>query len=449
MQAAGKNPAADALFRQQEQIRQQQQQAKNVHSQVQRFVGPPSQINRRQGEPTAATPEAAATALVSGFILGPVGGVALGLAQGLMQKRAAKNTLDLIAERDAVAQESDAYNRAWFNDQMLATQGDPFAEAELEDMQTMYDRMQILDGSPDTQDQAQAKALGQELDKRMSTWQRSLRDNRMAEDLALATEQKADYTRIKTDYNNYSSPKIDQIYAGDQALQALQSDDASAQVTALQLFAKSLDSGQVTEEDRQAVSGFLGFLDSQLQKYEQFMEGGVLLPEANNQLQRTVKLIQNGLMKQLRFRETNAKEELIDFGVDQSLYDNFNFSSRIELTPLRFKDPGDTSANRTQSQLETIPEKLRGLEDEADARIYDVLDAAGVARDEAYTTIFDAVDAYQDAARSGYRGMQSTIESAYRAVQGVVEPAGEAVERAVSAPETQPSASRRRRRPTN
>lgn len=56
------------------------------------------------GEASFALPEALATAVGAGWLLGPAGGLALGIAQGILGKREKQNALDLFAaEQDAIS----------------------------------------------------------------------------------------------------------------------------------------------------------------------------------------------------------------------------------------------------------------------------------------------------------------------------------------------------------
>ena len=53
------------------------------------------------GEASFALPEALATAVGVGWLLGPVGGLAMGIAQGILGKKEKQNALDAFAAHKA------------------------------------------------------------------------------------------------------------------------------------------------------------------------------------------------------------------------------------------------------------------------------------------------------------------------------------------------------------
>lgn len=450
MQAAGKNPAADALFRQQEQLRQQQQQAKNVQNQVQRFVGPPSQINRSQGEPTAATPEAAATALVSGFILGPVGGVALGLAQGLMQKRAAKNTLDLIAERDKASDAAYEYQYSFFNDMEKEFENNPDALRQIDGMRNLYGQIRELEKSPDGLHQQQAQEMGQELRATQEAFLRKREELAIAE--TLAQEQKRrDLDAFQVGRYDNMIPRyeeevqaftkvMDNAVLAEELLQRNSPVDDRLAVFKVQQMADSL--GQVREEDIEGWSQSGGLLDNLAGWAKKLQDGGTLDPNERADLQDALASMVGVAEKRQRRVDARFAEEGSDFDLPDKYMDNFRASELykdFQFTPIMRVPTGSDVVTGTAEQFGINAVENRKIWErqqiEANQRRQAELRRL---RDAYYTTVFDTVDA-----------VRGTVESGYRAAQGVVESAGESVVRTVSAPETQPSASRRRRRPTN
>lgn len=78
-------------------------------SQAKRDIGSPRSLDKDgDGEAEFATPEALATAVGASFILGPVGGILLGVAQGILGKQAKQGILDqLAAEQSALSDSQD------------------------------------------------------------------------------------------------------------------------------------------------------------------------------------------------------------------------------------------------------------------------------------------------------------------------------------------------------
>lgn len=215
------------------------------------------------------TPEAIATAVFASVLLGPVGGVLVGGAQGWLKKRSDQALLDKIADQQNILTSAgDIYS-----DQLSAFRASAVNDNDLEQvdkMQSSLDVAREFMGSADKELRSQGVAIMNGVNQEMNGYARNQETDRVA----LETQIKADkrqlgldeysrYASMQTDFDTQSAPWLSRKEAGATVIASLNGGSAAQIHAAMILFNKTLDpNSAVLGEERDAISSFGTLLDT-------------------------------------------------------------------------------------------------------------------------------------------------------------------------------------------
>lgn len=324
-----------------------------------------------------AMPEALATAVGAGFLLGPIGGLALGVAQGLLGKREKQTVLDqLAAERGVMAQTDDIFSDEL--DRLAMVTDNPLDLDQLDSLRTSKDaamRM-ITSASPGLQQQG-ADMLAKFNDGLQAYTERQETQQIAAqvEDARVRRELEGDqYSRYNSSVGNFraeSETYLSVMEATDTALNALGKGTPSDLWAAGILVNKALDpTGIVRQEEAEAV-GALGDLWTKASVIlEKARSGETILPEQRRELSGLLTTIRDTTTRHQLARESRYSDEVIDIGLPKKYHDNF----RLVQTVPAANPPEIVGSTPTPDDV--IP----GLGHAADAVVGAVTDAAEVVR---------------------------------------------------------------------
>ena len=315
----------------------------------------------RDMEAGFSTPEAVATAVASGFILGPVGGILMGVAQGILGKQAKQNVLDQFAAENEVYGSVDEMLNGQF-DRLAAAATNPNDLEQLATLQTQKDTAMKMLTSGSQKLQAQGESLLADMFGQLNEYTDLQETQKIAAEAydaelkrALSQEQYDRFTNIKIRFDDDSQQYEDILGATNTAIQALQDGSPADLWAAGILVNKALDpTGIVRQEEAEAV-GALGSLFTKgeviLQKA---LDGTTILPEERNNLMSLLTTIQGGAKQIQLSREARFLTELADAEVPQKYWDNFRLVDSVPAASAKAV-PLDPSALQNAADATTVP----------------------------------------------------------------------------------------------
>ena len=284
-----------------------------------------------------AIPEALATAIAGGFILGPVGGLVLGAAQGLFTQRERQNALDEHADKQGVLTDT----RDVFQGQIDALKQSATNPEDLEQIAALEARLTasyglMANASPDMQ------AIGANEFTKFTSDLQAYTNNQEAQRIAreaedarlrveLDNEQYARYTSSQSDFTAESQTYLDIRQATDTALAALDRGTPADLWAASILVNKALDpTGVVRSEEAQAVGELGSAWDKAATILQRLKSGESILPEQRQELADLLGTIQQTATRFQLAREARYSDEIVDIGLPDKYHDNFRL---VEQTP--------------------------------------------------------------------------------------------------------------------
>lgn len=337
-----------------------QQAARNVQS-IQNTRDPLANIPAG-GDADFALPEALASTVVGSFLFGPVGGILLGVAQGILGKEAEQNALDrFAAENEVMAGVNDSLNAEF--ERMAARATNPDDIAQLDAMQTQKDAAlkMMTSASPRMQEKGAELLSGvygemTEYTERQET-QRIENEAYDAElKRALDQEQYDRFNGIKIRFDDDSTQYESIMGSANIAIEALQNGSPTDLMAAAILVNKALDPTSVVRPEEAKAIGQMGNLAD---KFYTIVESNVgtgqsILPEQRNELIDLLGTIQGGANKIQLAREARYMTELNDAGVPTRYWDNFKLVNSVPaVAPKRVEVPASTG--ETAADAVTVP----------------------------------------------------------------------------------------------
>lgn len=332
-----------------------------------------------------AFPEALATAVGAGWLLGPVGGLALGIAQGIIGKEERQNALDqFAAEQEAVNGVQDTLNGQF--DQLRTNATNKNDVEQLNALQQQQDAAfkMMLSGSPKLQ-QAGSELLAsvQAEVNEYTDMQEAQRIEADALDAQLKREldqeQYTRYSSLQDDFTAESQGYEDITQATNTALEALERGTPADLWAATVLVNKALDPTSVVRQEESAAIGALGSLwDKAGTIIERLANGQSILPEQRRELSALVGTIQNGATQLQLAREARYRSQLSDAEVPTRYWDNFKLVDSVpayEQGPITAEQDEDILNAARQSVMDA-PETISTAFDKAMEAVTRRTDAA-------------------------------------------------------------------------
>jgi hypothetical protein len=366
------------------------------------------------GQAKFGTPEAIATAVVAGFILGPVGGLLVGGAQGLLKRRADQSILDRMAdEQNAI---TDAV--AVYDDQLAVFRESATNQGDLEQIGAMEaDRTAALamlkSGSPDLQ------SIGmqgfQKFQENLQAYGQRQETQQIAADaldaqlrVELDEREYSRYTGLQSSFDAQSQPYLDRAQAGETALAALQNGSPADLHAAMILFNKTLDpNSAVLGEERTAITDMGGWLDSAYNFVQGAANGKQLNATQRRDLGETILRIMDTSSQFQLQREAGFSDEVNDANLPVKYHDNFRLVSNV---------PAGEPFDVPQDLLEKTLEADQAARDKQSMLLGDAADAVGTGLDNASMAIGDFADSAVEAKERFMQGLAEDWDTTKRVV---------------------------------
>jgi len=283
-----------------------------------------------------AWPEGAATAVAAGWILGPVGGLLMGLAQGLYTKRQEQAALDqYVNTGSTLGAAADIFHSEL--DRLALTTENPGDLEQLSAMQTEFDTaMQFMSSaSPELQQQgsqllasAHEKLNGYTVRQEEQAIAAKAYDDQLRRDLD--EQQYSRFNELHDEFRAESQGFEDVMLATDQALNALQNGTPSELWAAGILINKTLDpTGVVRQEEAEAVGAIGSLWDKANTLMEKARSGQTMLPEQRQELMGLLYSMRETNTQFQLARESRYANTIGDLELPQQYHDNFRLASNV------------------------------------------------------------------------------------------------------------------------
>ena len=347
--------------------------------------------SREAEEANFAGPEALATAVAAGFILGPAGGLLMGLAQGFLGKKERQNILDMQAKENEALTDSRAILTSQFDD-LRAGATNPEDLRQLDTLQTQQDAAfrLLFSGSPQLQEQGMG--LLQDVQGRLNDFANTQETQRIDAEVrdaelrrVLDQEQYDRFNGIKVRFDDDSQGYEDVMGATNVAMDALANGSPADLWAAGILVNRALDPTSVVRPEEAAAVGKLGSLWTQAEvMLEKARSGITILPEERRNLQSLLGTIQAGAQQIQLAREARYFTELEDAGVPPKYWDNFRLVDSVpaadprpirSVTPEPPAQPGQPPQATEQSTLDQAVSQGGNLLDRAQLWTTDMIDS--------------------------------------------------------------------------
>ena len=325
------------------------------------------------------TPEAIATAVAASFILGPIGGLLMGGAQGWLKKQADQSILDQIATEQNVLTESAAvYDDVLQGFKDSATSEEDMAQvAALEAQRTAAVKM-MTSGDVNMRDQGmEAFAKFEAGAQGYATLQETQKIAGEAEDARLKTElddrQYGRFTKMRDSFSAESQTFQDTMQSTSQALIALESGSAADIWATSILLNKSLDPESVVRSEEAAAVQSQG---TRLEKWTQLADkelasGEGMSADTKRIYRDLVRDIQSNVTGFQLAREARFMDQAIDAELPQKYMDNFRLASTLPGIE-NFSIPDDTAENApVTTAVDKIIETVSRLPESTQGNILD------------------------------------------------------------------------------
>lgn len=306
-------------------------------------AGAPRRYDRDgDGKASFAFPEALATAVGAGWLLGPIGGIALGIAQGILGQRERQGLLDeFAAEQDAIGGVQEVLAGQF--DTLEANATNPNDLEQLGALRQQQDAAfkLMLSGSPVLQQQGMEMLTAVQSEVNQYT---DLQETQRIEREALDAQLKRDldqehynrYTKLEDDFTRESQSYEDITGATNIALEALADGTPASLWAASVLVNKALDPTSVVRQEEAQAVGALGSLwDRAGVILERAKNGQSILPEQRRELQALLGTIQNGAKQIQVAREARYLTQLEDSEIPRRYWDNFQLVDSVPAAEAR------------------------------------------------------------------------------------------------------------------
>lgn len=299
-----------------------------------------------------AGPEALVTAIGAGWLLGPVGGLLMGLAQGIIGKREQQAALDSYAQDMGVLEDTNSV----FNDELdrlAMTVTNPNDLEQLSAMQTQKDAALRMMSSASPELQRKGSELLSDFSARLNNYALTQETQRIEAEAAdgqlrrdLDQEQYSRYKSSIDKFRTESAPYEAVMQATDIALDALANGSPADLWAAGILVNKALDPASIVRQEEAEAVGKLGSMWDEAQVImEKARSGKTILPAQREELSALLYAVrETGTQFQLA-REARYSDEITDIGLPAKYHDNFRLARTVPAAA-----PGDM-------KVHTLPEE--------------------------------------------------------------------------------------------
>ena len=280
--------------------------------------------------------EGAATAVAAGWILGPIGGLLVGLAQGLYTKKQEQAALDTyINNGETLDATADIFHSEL--DRLALTATNDNDVQQLSAMQTEFDTaMQLMSSaSPELQQKgsqmlasAHEKLNGYSVRQEDQAIARQAYDDQLKRDLD--EQQYSRFNEMHDEFRAESQGFEDVMLATDQAINALQNGTPSDLWAAGILINKALDpTGVVRQEEAEAVGAIGSIWDKANTLMEKARSGQTMLPEQRRELMGLLYSMRESNNEFQLAREARYMDTFNDLELPEQYRNNFQMATQV------------------------------------------------------------------------------------------------------------------------
>jgi hypothetical protein len=265
------------------------------------------------------TAEAVAAGVLASVIMGPVGAVLVGGAQGWLKKKSDQSLLDrAAAEQSVLSDASDIYTTQLASYRDTAT--NPNDLEQIDTMQTSLEVAQEFMGSADPALRAKGVQIMNQVDQSMNGYARTQETDRVAAEVQrnadvrqLGLDNYARYENMQTKFDTESAPWLARKEAANIALQALQEGTPAQLHSAMILFNKTLDpNSAVLGEERDAIAGMGSMLDSAYNFFGEKFTGQTLNADQRRELGKAIMTITDESTQFQSQREARYQQRAVE-----------------------------------------------------------------------------------------------------------------------------------------
>jgi len=287
------------------------------------------------GEAEFATPEALATAVGASFILGPLGGILLGAAQGILGKQMKQGALDqFMAESSALTDSADIVRNQ-------------ITELRANDQLSKEDQQQLdaLEAGLDVGLRNGQPELVQKALEGVQSYTVRQEEQRLADELRIAELGKyrdGVFQGMRKDFQAESQNYIKTMRQGNNALRAYETGDAASIYAAGKLFEKSLDPDSVVMAQELEGQGTLGNLwEATMNKIDKLVGSGLPI---DDQLRQEFAGVVDMVLRASEVEQINIQQRYVEEAQERELpmkyWDNFDAIKQIPRYEIEdFKNP--------------------------------------------------------------------------------------------------------------
>jgi len=322
------------------------------------------------------TAEAIATAIVGTVLLGPVGGILLGGAQGWLKKKSEQSVLDRIASEQNVLTESvDVYQDQLNDFKSTATNENDFEQIGVMEAGLTTARKFMLSADPELR--ARGIQIMGGVNSEMNRYAGVQETQSIAADaldaqlrVELDDNQYSRYTALQTDFDNQSAGYLVRKQAVNTAIAALQSGTAADIHAAMILFNKALDPrSAVLGEERTAITEMGSALDSAYNFFGEKFTGQKLNAQQRRELGAAILRINDTSEEFQMRREAIFTSRAIAANLPEQYLDKFRLVENL---------PGAEPLDIPKDLLDRTLEADRAARDKQSMLIGDAVDATFV-----------------------------------------------------------------------
>ncbi len=332
-----------------------------------------------------ALPESVATAVAAGFILGPVGGLLMGAAQGFLMQRERQGILDAVAEEQGALSSAADVVQERINDAYAQPGNSPQDIEYLDNVQARLDMAGRMYRSGNLQLMRDAQPLLEGALTELQTFttqqeqqaiEASVREN--TERLALGEQQYNRHTALLASFDAETQPFRDTYQRAQQARELLargSSADVLGVLASMPLIINP-QAGATSEGEVAIWSGVGNLFDRLENKIEKELGEGGLTRATRQELADVVDTVSNQSANGLRIRQSQyQKRARIDAGLPDYMVERYDVLS--DYPELQRLDIAESVAAGTPSE----EQQLRNAIGEGASQLVDAIDPQGVARD--------------------------------------------------------------------
>lgn len=287
-------------------------------------------------EATFDTPKALATAVGAGFVLGPVGGLLLGVAQGILGKREQQSVLDqMAAERNAITDADDIFGDEL--DRLAMVTDNPLDLDQLNSMRANKDAAVRLMMSASPELQQRGSAMLADFNASLQAYSTQQETQAIEADVrrdeairAMGEETWQRFDTIQSDLTAISQPFLAQRESYGRLIASARDPSPAGDLSLIISYMKILDPASIVREGEQAQASNAAGVPERIRGiYNNLLTGEKLTPE-----QRADFLARGGaLFKKAAGeqddRNTRHLQRARDFGVPEKYLDTMAIPTGI------------------------------------------------------------------------------------------------------------------------